>query len=212
MVELGAEAAGPPKLRAASLEAAVRPLVLDHVMSDVCQHAMLDACKRRDWQAVQDMLSEHSSLVNCTPGGRWSALMQACQAGHCEAVQMLLLFGADIGHRNPSAGSILDVAHPDSLPALQHLFEHRYDSVQPHRDVLRVCMASRNADALQQAISDAEAALYQFPELEAARMVHRSLLESSVPQSPRDSEFDMADVFDMASSTEPTAKRTTRSL
>jgi hypothetical protein len=82
-----------------TLEEAVRE-------QDRHQHTFLDLAKSHDWAGAREALTAEPSLVNVTPGGRWSALHQAGLSGNPGAVAMLLLFGADPTARANDGGTL----------------------------------------------------------------------------------------------------------
>ena len=74
------------------------------------QHAFIDAAKRRDWPAVQRMVTESPSVINVMPNGRWSALHHAAYTGNVELVTWLLARGADAEALTPQGQWPRDVA------------------------------------------------------------------------------------------------------
>ena len=74
------------------------------------QHAFIDAAKRRDWPAVQRMVTESPSVINVMPNGRWSALHHAAYTGNVELVTWLLACGADAEALTPQGQWPRDVA------------------------------------------------------------------------------------------------------
>jgi hypothetical protein len=75
--------------------------------------AFLDLCEDHEWGQVQEALVAKPRLINCAPGGRWTALMLAAQAGSHDAVSMLLEHGADVHLISRNGSTPLDVAHQD---------------------------------------------------------------------------------------------------
>ena len=102
-----------------TLEEAVRE-------QDRHQHTFLDLAKSHDWASVREALTAEPSLVNVTPGGRWSALHQAALSGNPEAVAMLLRFGADPAARANDGGTLKtarEVAASDEVQLLLAMAE-----------------------------------------------------------------------------------------
>ncbi|OLP82250.1 hypothetical protein AK812_SmicGene37108 [Symbiodinium microadriaticum] len=62
----------------------------DECSGAVNQHRFLDAAKAGNFSQVRNMLTESPELINCQPGGRWSALHHAAYKGNLSAVQNLL--------------------------------------------------------------------------------------------------------------------------
>ena len=90
------------------------------------QHTFLDLAKSHDWAGAREALTAEPSLVNVTPGGRWSALHQAALSGNPEAVAMLLRFGADPAARANDGGTLKtarEVATSDEVQLLLAMAE-----------------------------------------------------------------------------------------
>jgi len=74
------------------------------------QHRFLDAAKAGNFSQVRRMLSESPDLINCQPGGRWSALHHAAYKGNLSAVQSLLELGASTTIRTRDGFTPVEVA------------------------------------------------------------------------------------------------------
>ncbi|CAE7467824.1 ANKRD49 [Symbiodinium pilosum] len=74
------------------------------------QHRFLDAAKAGNFSQVRRMLSESPELINCQPGGRWSALHHAAYKGNLSAVQSLLELGASTSLRTRDGFTPAEVA------------------------------------------------------------------------------------------------------
>mmetsp|Transcript_21890 Transcript_21890/g.51307 ORF Transcript_21890/g.51307 Transcript_21890/m.51307 type:complete len:229 (-) Transcript_21890:187-873(-) len=76
----------------------------------VNQHRFLDAAKAGNFSQVRNMLTESPELINCQPGGRWSALHHAAYKGNLSAVQNLLELGASTTLRTRDGFTPAEVA------------------------------------------------------------------------------------------------------
>jgi len=81
--------------------------------TDVEQEVFLDLAKEQNWDMVKEMLRANPALVDCSAGGRWTALMQASDSGNRRAVKMLLAKKADPTIRGRDGRTALDLAHQD---------------------------------------------------------------------------------------------------
>lgn len=82
------------------------------------QHAFLDSAKAYEFVDVRNSVAENPALVNVQPGGRWSALHQAAQAGCADTVRFLLEHGANSDARTNAGQRPVDVAKPGECVAL----------------------------------------------------------------------------------------------
>ena len=129
-----------------TLEEAVRE-------QDRQQHTFLDLAKSHDWASVREALTAEPSLVNVTPGGRWSALHQAGLSGNPGAVAMLLLFGADPTTRANDGGTLKtarEVAASDEVQLLLSAAEQRQAAAGKTQQEVELHQIDPHSDAVDE--------------------------------------------------------------
>lgn len=83
------------------------------------QHVFLDAAKAYDFATVRKLVEQNPLYVNVQPGGRWSALHQAAEAGDVAAVKFLIENGASLDSQTKDGKTPLEVADADCADLLK---------------------------------------------------------------------------------------------
>merc|ERR1712080_631092 len=74
------------------------------------QHAFLNLAKTRNFAQIIKLVMENPLYVSVQPGGRWSALHQAAEAGDAVAVEFLVKKGANLDAKTKDGKTPIDVA------------------------------------------------------------------------------------------------------
>ena len=124
------------------------------------QHAFLNFAKDFKFREVLDLAKRTPVLVNCQPGNRWSAVMQAAFSGDSIAVNALFAAKADL-NATANGKSVFDVIGESDAPMkedMQKLITALLDGVDSSSSgARRIAEEASAASAAAEAEADADA-------------------------------------------------------